>query len=153
MVLALRYGPLAGMSAAGILLLTWLGLNTGQHDSFPKLPFLGGLILIMLIGEFSSLWVARTRRAETVQVYLDQRLEYLTHQYYLLRLSHDRLEQDLISRPMAMRDALKTLRDISASDHDRKTAVRPCCACSPNTANWKPPHCIRLKTGNSLASR
>ena len=119
-VLALRYGPLAGMGAAGILLLTWLGLNTGQHDSFPKLPFLGGLILIMLIGEFSSLWVARTRRAETVQVYLDQRLEYLTHQYYLLRLSHDRLEQDLISRPMAMRDALKTLRDISASDHDRK---------------------------------
>ena len=121
-VLALRYGPLAGMGAAGILLLTWLGLNTGQHDSFPKLPFLGGLILIMLIGEFSSLWVARTRRAETVQVYLDQRLEYLTHQYYLLRLSHDRLEQDLISRPMAMRDALKTLRDISASDHDRKSS-------------------------------
>ncbi len=117
-VLALRYGPLAGMGGAGVLLLAWLGLNTGHYESFPKLPFLGGLILIMLVGEFSSLWVARTRRAETVQVYLDQRLEYLTHQYYLLRLSHDRLEQDLISRPMAMRDALKTLRNISAGDHD-----------------------------------
>lgn len=121
-VLALRYGPLAGMGGAGILLLTWLALNTGHYEGFPKLPFLGGLILIMLVGEFSSLWVARTRRAETVQVYLDQRLEYLTHQYYLLRLSHDRLEQDLMSRPMAMRDALKTLRNISASDHDLKNS-------------------------------
>ncbi|MDP3636034.1 MAG: hypothetical protein Q8R51_01485, partial [Azonexus sp.] len=118
-VLALRYGPLAGMGAAGVLLLAWLGLNIGNVENFPKLPFLGGLILIMLVGEFSSLWVARTRRAETVQAYLDQRLEYLTHQYYLLRLSHDRLEQDLISRPMAMRDALKTLRNISASEHDQ----------------------------------
>lgn len=121
-VLALRYGPLAGMGGAGVLLLAWLGLNTGHYEIFPKLPFLGGLILIMLVGEFSSLWVARTRRAETVQVYLDQRLEYLTHQYYLLRLSHDRLEQDLISRPMAMRDALKTLRNTSASNHDRKNS-------------------------------
>jgi len=63
----------------------------------------------MLCGEFSSLWVARTRRAEGVQTFLDQRLEYLTHQYYLLRLSHDRLEQDLLVRPMAMRDALAAL--------------------------------------------
>ena len=45
-------------------------------------------------------------------MYLDQRLEYLTHQYYLLRLSHDRLEQDLIGRPMAMRDALSTLQSL-----------------------------------------
>lgn len=121
-VLALRYGPLAGMGSAGVLLIAWLGLNIGQHELFPKLPFLGGLILVMLVGEFSSLWVARTRRAETVQAYLDQRLEYLTHQYYLLRLSHDRLEQDLISRPMAMRDALKTLRNLSTTDHDLKNS-------------------------------
>mgnify|MGYP001161937487 FL=1 len=97
-ILALRYGPLAGLGGAGILLAAWLVLSTGQYDTFPKLFFLGGLILVMLVGEFSSLWLARTRRAETMQIYLDQRLEHLTHQHYLLRLSHDRLEQDLISR-------------------------------------------------------
>ena len=119
-ILALRYGPLAGIGGAGVLLLAWLGLNVGHYDLFPKLPFLGGLILVMLIGEFSSLWLARTRRAETVQTYLDERLEYLTHQYYLLRLSHDRLEQDLISRPMAMRDALKTLRTLTSAEGDQR---------------------------------
>ena len=110
-ILALRYGPFPGLGAAAVLLFAWLGLTVigWPLGAFPKTDFLGGLILVMLCGEFSSLWVARTRRAEGVQEFLDQRLEYLTHQYYLLRLSHDRLEQDLLARPMAMRDALAAL--------------------------------------------
>jgi len=109
-VLALRYGPMAGLGGASMLLLAWLALNVGHWDIFPQLYFLGGLILVMLVGEFSSLWQARTRRAETVQLYLDQRMEHLTRQHYLLRLSHNRLEQELIGRPMSMRDALSGLR-------------------------------------------
>ena len=122
-ILALRYGPLAGIGGAGILLLVWLGFNVGHPDVFPKLVFLGGLILVMVIGEFSSLWLARARRAETIQRYLDQRLEFLTHQYYLLRLSHDRLEQDLISRPMAMRDALGNMRNSVATEQQGSDAA------------------------------
>lgn len=116
-VLALRYGPLAGIGGAGMLLFAWLLLNPGAQADFPKVTYLGGLILVMVIGEFSSLWLARTRRAEALQRYLDERLEFLTHQHYLLRLSHDRLEQDLISRPMAMRDALGNMRNLVTGDH------------------------------------
>lgn len=122
-VLALRYGPLAGIGGAGMLLLAWLGLHPDGNVAFPKLVYLGGLILVMVIGEFSSLWLARTRRAEAVQRYLDQRLEFLTHQHYLLRLSHDRLEQDLISRPMAMRDALSSMRNLVTGDHHESDSV------------------------------
>lgn len=123
MILALRYGPLPGLAGAALLFIAWLAFSWGGWiaGELPKLFFLGGLIVVMLCGEFSSLWVARARRAESVQVYLDQRLDYLTHQYYLLRLSHDRLEQDLISRPMAMRDALTTLRQLAANE----TAEQP----------------------------
>jgi len=110
-VLALRYGPTAGLLGASVLLVGWLVLNAGHWDVFPQLYFLGGLILVMLVGEFSSLWQARTRRAEALQLYLDQRLEHLVRQHYLLRLSHDRLEQELIGRPMSMRDALSGLRE------------------------------------------
>ena len=111
-VLALRYGPIPGLGGAAALLAAWMlfhfsGWVTGD---FPKIHFLGGLILVMLCGEFSSLWLARTRRAESVQRYLEQRLEYLTHQQYLLRLSHDRIEQELIARPMTLRDALGALQ-------------------------------------------
>ena len=117
-IVALRYGPLAGLGAACVLALGWLGLNQGAYDTFPQVYFLGGLILVMLVGEFSSLWQARTRRAENVQVYLDQRLEHLVRQYYLLRLSHDRLEQELIGRPMSMRDALSTLQSVASPGQD-----------------------------------
>ncbi|WP_311230723.1 PelD GGDEF domain-containing protein [Acidovorax sp. WCS2018Noco2-17] len=115
-IVALRYGPLAGLGSACVLLLAWLAINVGRYDEFPQTYFLGGLILVLLVGEFSSLWQARTRRAENVQLYLDQRLEHLVRQYYLLRLSHDRLEQELIGRPMSMRDALSTLQSIGSPD-------------------------------------
>ncbi|RYF02201.1 MAG: hypothetical protein EOO32_00945 [Comamonadaceae bacterium] len=117
-IVALRYGPLAGLGGACVLLAGWLAINLGRYDAFPQIFFLGGLILVMLVGEFSSLWQARTRRAENVQLYLDQRLEHLVRQYYLLRLSHDRLEQELIGRPMSMRDALSTLQSIGTPDQN-----------------------------------
>ena len=124
-VLALRYGPMAGLVGASVLLLAWLGLNACHWDVFPQLYFLGGLILVMLVGEFSSLWQARTRRAETLQLYLDQRLEHLVRQHYLLRLSHDRLEQELIGRPMSMRDALSGLREAGrGSEQDPQALLR-----------------------------
>ena len=123
-ILALRYGPLAGLGGSGVLLLGWLAFNVGHYDDFPQLFFLGGLILVMLVGEFSSLWQARTRRAETLQLYLDQRLEHLVRQYYLLRLSHDRLEQELIGRPMSMRDALSTLQAVGSDAQGPETLLR-----------------------------
>lgn len=123
-IVALRYGPLAGLGAAAILLVAWFALNLGRLEEFPQVFFLGGLITVMLVGEFSSLWRARTRRAEVVQHYLDQRLEHLIRQYYLLRLSHDRLEQELIGRPMSMRDALKTLHGLGAQAQDAHVLLR-----------------------------
>lgn len=122
LILAMRYGPFPGLAGAAILLLAWVvfSLSGWLTGEFPKHNYLGGLILVMLAGESSSLWLARARRAEGVQLYLDQRLEYLTHQYYLLRLSHDRLEQDLIGRPMAMRDALGALQQLARDNrHDQ----------------------------------
>lgn len=126
-ILAMRYGPFAGLGGAGVLLLAWSAFNASGWvlGEFPKLNFLGGLILVTLAGEFSSIWLARARRAEGIQMYLDQRLEYLTHQYYLLRLSHDRLEQDLIGRPMAMRDALSTLQSLIRNEPGATTALLP----------------------------
>ena len=121
----MRYGPFSGLAGAFVLLVAWFYFRaTGRlPGEFPKLNFLGGLILVMLSGEFSSLWLARARRAEGVGLYLDQRLEYLTHQYYLLRLSHDRLEQDLVARPMAMRDALSALHSINDAGDEYGPAI------------------------------
>lgn len=122
-LVALRHGPLPGLGAGAVLLLAWLGFNHDQDDVFPQAFFLGGAIIVMLVGQFSSMWMARTRRAETVQKYLHQQMEHLVRQYYLLRLSHDRLEQELIGRPMSMRDALKSLRGLGEGAADAQTLL------------------------------
>lgn len=116
LLLALRYGPLVGLMGATMVFLLWLGLigSGAGWRSLPKSYFLGGLLLVMLAAEFSSVWRGRVRRAESMQHYLDQRLDGLTRSHYLLRLSHDRLEQELLARPVSMRDALTSLRALVA---------------------------------------
>lgn len=123
MIVALRYGPIAGLSAAGVLLLGWLGFNREDVSSFPQQYFLGGLIVVMIVGEISSLWRARIRRARTAQYYMDQRTEQLVRQHYLLRLSHDQLEQELIGRPVSMRDAISVLSGLSGAPGDAQSLL------------------------------
>ncbi|KAA3649724.1 MAG: hypothetical protein DWQ11_18205 [Proteobacteria bacterium] len=117
-LIALRYGPLLGVLGVIALLAGWLALlASGQLDAAtPQLYFLGTLALVMIGGEFASIWRSRVRRADTRAHYLQERLDQLTRQHYLLRVSHDRLEQDLISRPVSMRDALTGLRELASGD-------------------------------------
>lgn len=113
-LLALRYGMLTGLISAAILLTGWLLVSHGGAlpEQLPKSMLLGGLILTMICGEFSGLWRNRNRRQSELNQYLDQRMEELTRQHYLLKLSHDRLEQNLISRPYTLRGALAELRSL-----------------------------------------
>lgn len=121
-LVALRYGMLSGLLSAAILMLGWLILIQGSTlpEHVPLGTLIGGLILTMICGEFSTLWGNRQRRQTELNQYLDQRLEELTRQHYLLKLSHDRLEQNLISRPHTLRGALTELRDLLKQADDRE---------------------------------
>ncbi|CAM4047471.1 PelD GGDEF domain-containing protein [Comamonas aquatilis] len=123
MVIALRYGPIAGVCAAGVLLAGWAGFNQQDLGNFPQQYFLGGLIMVMTVGEVSSIWRAQLRREKTTQYYHDQRMEQLVRQHYLLRLSHEQLEQQLIGQPVSMRDALHQLRDLKGATGDAQTLL------------------------------
>jgi hypothetical protein len=108
-LVALRYSVLPGVLSAGILVGAWLLLEPAAA-TFPKQYFLGGLLLVMICGEYSSIWRTRLRRLRELNLYLDDRTSRITKRMYLLRLSHDRLEQDLISKPATLRDLLVALR-------------------------------------------
>ncbi|WP_432723383.1 hypothetical protein R0381_001133 [Jeongeupia wiesaeckerbachi] len=115
LLVALRYGMLPGLSAAAVLLLGWLLL---AHDQpVPAAYFIGGLIMTMIAGEYSGIWRTRVRRVEELNRYIDERLDRLARQHHLLRLSHERLEQNLISRPVTLRDALARLRELLDAHH------------------------------------
>jgi len=114
-ILALRYGTLVGVGAVLMLLGGWFFFDAfGVHtNAFPRTFFLGGLLLVLVAGQFGDVWNTRLARARAVNRYLDERLSALTKNHYLLRISHARLENDLLARPTTLRDTLSQLRAVA----------------------------------------
>jgi hypothetical protein len=111
-LIALRYGALLGVVALGVALAGWFGLDAfgAMTVPFPRVSFMGALVLALIAGEFSDVWNARLNQAQAVNAYVDERLTLLTHNHFLLSLSHERLEHEMISRPYTLRETLTTLR-------------------------------------------
>lgn len=111
-ILALRYGSVIGVFAMGFALAGWFLLQTyaGGASEFPRASFLGGLVLALIAGEFSDVWNARLNQAQAVNAYIDERLHALTHNHFLLSVSHERLEQELITRPFTLREMFAAMR-------------------------------------------
>ncbi len=112
-LVALRYGVMAGVVSTGIMLVGWFLLLPAGSE-FPKLYFLAGLILVMISGEYSTTWRTRLRRVGELNAYLTERFTRIMNQLNVLRLSHDQLEHDLITQPATLRDALYELRMLMA---------------------------------------
>ena len=119
-VLALRYGTVLGLLAGAIVLGVWFAqvpLRVGAAPGdFPQQYFLGGLVLVLLCGQFSDVWHDRLRRVREVNHYLSERLAALTRSHFLLQLSHQRIEHELLVRPVTLRDLLGELRAASTRD-------------------------------------
>ncbi|SEA86035.1 PelD GGDEF domain-containing protein [Paraburkholderia sartisoli] len=114
LVVALRYGTLLGLLAGALLVLDW-ALFYPHGGAFPVMFFAGGLIETIITGHFGDTWGSRTRRASALNDYLNDRLVALTNSHYLLRLSHERLEKDLLSKPTTLRDSITELRRLSVA--------------------------------------
>jgi len=118
LLLSLRYGIAAGMTSAfllvGVLLaMVWEG---GTSAQLPNGYILGGLLTVLISGQFSSVWNKRLRRATVLGSHAGERFEQLSKAYFMVRLSHDRLEQNLISRPVTLRGAMTELRGLLARE-------------------------------------
>ncbi|MBN3790121.1 PelD GGDEF domain-containing protein [Burkholderia sp. Ac-20353] len=112
---ALRYGTVAGLGGGALLLAAWVVFyaRLPLADVFPRDFFVGGFITMLVAGQFSDTWATRLSQARVSNTYLSERLSVLTNNQFLLRLSHDQLEQDLLVRPATLRDALARLRDLT----------------------------------------
>lgn len=112
-LVALRYGVLPGLLAIAPLLGNWFltAQLLGDAGPFPQGHFFGGILLTLLCGEFADVWRERNARIEETNLYMAERVSRLTRRHLLLNLSHDRLEQEMLTRPGSIRDALIGLRD------------------------------------------
>ncbi len=113
-LLALRYGSTHGVVGMALALGAWFLLDAlrGPLGEFPRASFLGGLVLALVAGAYADRWMAQLSQGQAVNAYLDERLQVLTHHHFLLSVSHDRLEQELLTRPFTLRETLYTLRQL-----------------------------------------
>lgn len=120
LLLTLRYGTPIALLSSGLLLGLWLLLRLMQFlpEGFPSTFFLGGLIVTLVTGEFSDIWSSRLRRVASVNTHLDQTLSALTQRHYLLHLAYTRLEQEMLVKPVTLRDALQRLRRLVVDQGD-----------------------------------
>ncbi|MGE3258907.1 MAG: PelD GGDEF domain-containing protein [Geobacter sp.] len=112
LLVALRYGMGPGLGSVALLALAWLagsisGLSNG---TFPLHFMLGGALLALISGQFSSVWTTRLRRSDQLSRHASERFQQLSRAYFMVRHSHDRLEQSLISRPVTLRQAMMELQ-------------------------------------------
>ncbi|WP_414444423.1 PelD GGDEF domain-containing protein [Burkholderia sp. 22PA0106] len=124
MIVALRYGTLLGLFGGALMVAAWkLGYPPGAP--WPVMMFAGGLLQTVIAGHFGDTWGHRARRASTINDYLNERLVAITNSHYLMRLSHERLEKDLLSKPTTLRDSITELRRLSVSAEPRGPAEAP----------------------------
>lgn len=113
-ILSLRYGSAHGVVGMALSLGAWFLLDALREPlgEFPRASFLGGLVLALVAGAYADRWLAQLAQGRAVNAYLDERLQVLTHHHFLLSVSHDRLEQELLTRPFTLRETLYTLRQL-----------------------------------------
>ncbi len=114
LLVALRYGMAPALSSVGLLIATWLMASRfgTVSETFPTLQMAGGLLLTLVSAQFSTVWHQRLRRAQQISQHAGERFEQLSKAYFMVRQSHDRLEQNLISRPVTLRQAMLDLRQL-----------------------------------------
>ena len=126
-LIGLRYGVAYGAVASLGLWGSWvIHAQTAaqalvQAQQFPRLYFLGGAIATLIAGEFGSHWRMQMLRLQEGQHFLNDKVERLTRRLYLIKLSHDELEYEMVDRPGTLRESLIELRILM----DRHTRENP----------------------------
>ncbi len=122
-LIGLRYGVGYGAAAALGLLGSWALLASVPPAAaqFPRLYFLGGAIATLIAGEFGSYWRLNVLRLQESLHFLNDKVDRLTRRLYLVKLSHDELEYEMVDRPGTLRESLIELRVLM----DRHTRENP----------------------------
>lgn len=129
LLVGLRYGFFMALISA-LLIIAALGfhLRLGYEATreFPYVWTVGVLGISLLAGEFRDYWGRQRQKLEASNDYRGSRLEEFTRNYYLLKVSHDRLEQQLAGSSSSLREALRRLYaqigDASQSGMNHETA-------------------------------
>jgi polysaccharide biosynthesis protein PelD len=106
-LLSLRHGMFYGLTSNTITIVIF---NQYLQTNYLVSYFVGSSLMIILCGQFSISYIIASRRNKEMLDYQETKLNTLSHAYYLSKLSHQQLEQNLITKPTTLRQAIYSIR-------------------------------------------
>lgn len=118
-LIGLRYGLLgSSITIAIYVVVMYLTVKYLYFDwSSYRAWFLGGSLTTIICNEYYAYWHRKQYKIVKKSDYLANRLESLSRAYSAMRISHDRLEESLITKPVTLRGAITELRTILTQHH------------------------------------
>ena len=109
---SLFYGTIFGiLSLAIILLFMMLQLPESILYSVKVREYIVGAAgFTLLTSLFGSFWLSRIKQIEHLNNYVREHLEDLSRAYYLLRVSHERIEESYMVKPLSFREAFEQIK-------------------------------------------
>jgi len=117
LVIALRYGFAKGLQCFSLVVFVMYLVKTlAIVDINFSLPIIIGTALtVMITGEFTDYWRKSIITNEMNYRYMEQKLQSFTQSYYLLKISHDQLEQRSAGKLMSLRTSIQMLQKTASS--------------------------------------
>lgn len=121
-LIALRYGFAKGLQC--FALMTFVMYFTQKlalaEVNFSLPIIIGSALIIMITGEFTDYWRKLIRTNEMNYRYMDQKLQSFTQSYYLLKISHDQLEQRAAGKLISLRTSIQMLQKTALTKVDNR---------------------------------
>ncbi len=112
-LVALRYGFFYGTISVAIIDISLVIAIQQQWVDYSTIPYsylVGMALTTMLVGEFRDFGQRQLEVLRQSNLYRQVRLDEFTRNYHLLKVSHDRLEQQLAGHGQSLREALRLLQ-------------------------------------------
>ena len=123
---AVRYGFSQSFCAALIILfanIMTVKISGRQEWALPGTYSLGMFAIAMLVGEFRDIWSRKLVKLERSNEYRQARLDEFTKAYHVMKISHDRLEQENAGKSNSLVSALLDLqKNLSVGDSLKEKA-------------------------------
>lgn len=121
-VISLRYGFAKGLQCFVFVMLAMQLLNviSDYNINFGLSTIIGTGLITMITGEFTDHWRKSIKTNELNYKYMEQKLQNFTQSYYLLKISHDQLEQRAAGKLMSLRTSIQILQKTALSDIDNR---------------------------------
>jgi hypothetical protein len=110
-LIALRYGMWFSLVSIGLLIAGFFLLEPKAilETTTYRYSLFGGILITMICAEFQSAWYNAVLRAQQLNAYARERMDILSKAYYALKISHDRLQVNVVARPITLSGVFEKL--------------------------------------------